>query len=208
MVQNTEDFFRAIENGLLEAQQGTLFESQSVSLEKACVNYLRYKEYSVKEPLMYPYKIKKLDDLIVLFYVLLSKYNDKDVVVYKNKKQDLRIAKSFVELLQYTDGLSKQSAMGYCASIIQIVFKNIDRFNFTIPLTFGIFGQKNMAWVTKLAIEIFNEEIAKYKELEVEKKIDEMVLRYPKEEIGWSDDMINAVLKRQEEKIHGKKENS
>ena len=159
MAQNTEGFFLAIENGLSEAQQETLFESQSINLEKACVDYLRYEGYSVRKPLIYPYEIKKLNDLISLFYVSLSKQSKEEILIYKNEKQDLKLAKSFVESIQKTDGLSKQAAMKQCAAIIQIVFKNIDRFKFNIPLTFGIFGQQNMGWVTGLAIKIMNEEI-------------------------------------------------
>jgi len=208
MKKDIEKILHNIEEGLSETQQETLFGSESVGLEDACVDYLKYKGYSVKEPLLCPYKIKKLTDLIALFYVLLSKHNDKDTIVYKNEKQDLRIAKYFVESIQHTDGLSKQAAMDHCASIIQTVFKNIDRFKFNIPLTFGVFGQQKMSWVTELSIKILNEKIEKYKELRLEKKIDEMLLRYNKEDIGWSDDVLNTVLKQQEEKKYGKKEDS
>lgn len=208
MKKNIKKILHCIEEGLLETQQENLFGSESAGLDNACVNYLRYKGYSVRKPLMPPYEVKKLNDLISLFYVLLSKQSKKDVLIYKNEKQDLKLAKSFVESIQKTDGLSKQAAMDYCASIIQIVFKNTDRFKFNIPLTFGIFGQKNMAWVTQLAIGIFNEEIVKHKEELIEKKIDEIISRCPKEEIGWPDDVIGVILKRQEEKTYGKKENS
>jgi hypothetical protein len=208
MTQNTEEFLHAIDKGLSEAQQGTLFNSQSVSLENACVDYLRHKEYSVRKPLMYPYETKKLNDLISLFYTSLSKYSEKDALVYRNTKQELKLAKSFVESIQKSDGLSKQTAMKRCANIIQIVFNNIERFNFTIPLTFGIFGQQNMSWVTELAIRILNEEINNQKELNVEKKIDEIISRCPKEEMGWSDEVLNTILKRQEEKTYGKKESN
>ena len=202
MAQNSEGFLDAINRGLLEVQQETLFGSEPIVLENACADYLRHKGYSVKEPLIYPYNIKKLDDLIVLFYVLLSKYNDKDTIVYKNKKQDLKIAKYFVESIQHMSGLSKPAAMGKCATLIKIVFNNVDRFKFTIPLTFGIFGQKNMAWVTQLAIKILNEEMEEYKEQQVDKKIDEMLARYPQSEIGWSDNKINLALKNQGEKLN------
>ena len=37
-------------------------------------------------------------------------------------------------------------------------------------------------------------------ELAVEKKIDEIISRCPKEEIGWSDKVLNTILKQQEEK--------
>jgi hypothetical protein len=195
-----EKIIHNIEEGLSEVQQESLFGSDSTYLENACVDYLRYKGYSVRKPLIHPYEIKKLNDLISLFYVLLSKHNKDDELIYKNEKQDLKIAKSFVEVIQNVDGLSKQVAMKQCGRIIQIVFKNIDRFKFNIPLTFGIFGQRNMGWVTELAIKIINEEIAEYKELMVEKRIDEMMSRYSKEEdIGWSDDMIDTVLKKQKE---------
>jgi len=208
MPQNSEKFLHAISKGLSEAQQGTLFDSQSTGLEEACVDYLRYKGYSVKKPLMYPFEIKKLKDLPDLFRVLLSKYNEKDALIYSNEKQELKLAKSFVESIQISDGLSKHTAMRRCANIIRIVFDNIERFNFNIPLTFGIFGQQNMSWVTELAIRILNEEITKDKELNVEKKIDEMISRYPKEEIGWSEEVLSIVLKRQEDKKYAKKENT
>jgi hypothetical protein len=172
VTQNSEEFLHAIDKGLSEAQQGTLFNSQSVSLENACVDYLRHKEYSVRKPLMYPYEIKKLKDLPDLFHVLLSKYSEKAALIYRNEKQELKLSKSFVESIQKTDGLSKSTAMKRCATIIQIVFNNVERFNFTIPLTFGIFGQQNMSWVTELAIRILNEEINNQKELNVERKID------------------------------------
>lgn len=200
MKKDFEKIIHNIEEGLSEVQQESLFGSDSTYLENACVDYLRYKGYSVRKPLIHPYEIKKLNDLISLFYVLLSKHNKDDELIYKNEKQDLKIAKSFVEVIQNVDGLSKQVAMKQCGRIIQIVFKNIDRFKFNIPLTFGIFGQRNMGWVTELAIKIINEEIAEYKELMVEKRIDEMMSRYSKEEdIGWSDDMIDTVLKKQKE---------
>lgn len=197
MIKDIEKILNSIEKGLLEMQQENLFGLKSAGLESACVDYLRYKGYSVRKPLMHPYEIKKLNDLISLFYVFLSKYNKKGELVYKNEKQDLKIAKSLVKSIQNTDGLSRQAAMKQCASIIQIIFKNMDRFKFNIPLTFGIFGQQKMSWVTELAIKIMNEEIIKFKEANVEKKIDEMMARYSKEEdIGWSDDMLNSALKQ------------
>ena len=200
MSKDIDKIINAISAGLSETQQESLFRSESTSLEDACVDYLRYKGYSVRKPFMYPYEIKKLNDLISVFYTLLSKYNKKDVIIYRNEKQDLKIAKSFVESIQNTDGLSRQAAMKQCASIIQIVFKNIDRFKFNIPLTFGIFGQQKMSWVTELAIKIMNEEIEEYKELSVLRKIDEMIAKYSKEDIGWSDNMINIALRQQGEK--------
>jgi len=198
--KDIKKILHCIEEGLLETQQENLFGSESAGLDNACINYLRYKGYSVRKPLMPPYEIKKLNDLISLFYVFLSKHNKKGELVYKNEKQDLKIAKSLVESIQNTDGLSRQAAMKQCASIIQIVFKNIDRFKFNIPLTFGIFGQKNMSWVTELAIKIMNEKIAEYKEQAVEKKIEKITAGYSKKDIVWSDNMLNAALKQQEEK--------
>lgn len=200
MKKDIEKIINAINDGLVEVQQDNLFGSDSTCLENACIDYLRYKGYGVKEPITPFYNIKKLNDLISLFYDFLSKYNEKDVIIYKNEKQDLKIAKTLVEVVQNMDGLSKQVAMNQCAIIIRIVFKNIGRFKFNIPLTFGIFGQQRMSWVTELAIKIMNEEIIKYKEVIVEKRIDEIIARCPKEEIGWSDDMINLALKQQKEK--------
>lgn len=200
MKKDIEKIINAINDGLVEVQQDNLFGSDSTCLENACIDYLRYKGYGVKEPIAPFYNIKKLNDLISLFYDFLSKYNEKDVIIYKNEKQDLKIAKTLVEVVQNMDGLSKQVAMNQCAIIIRIVFKNIDRFKFNIPLTFGIFGQQRMSWVTELAIKIMNEEIIKYKEVIVEKRIDGIIARCPKEEIGWSDDMINLALKQQKEK--------
>ena len=200
MGKDIEKIINAISNGVSETQQESLFGSESTSLEDACVDYLKHKGYGVKKPLMYPSEIKKLKDLPDLFRVLLSKYSEKDALMYSNEKQELKLAKSFVESIQKSDGLSKQTAMRRCANIIRIVFSNIERFKFNIPLTFGIFGQQNMSWVTELAIKIINEEIEEYKELNVLKKIDEIIARYPKEDIGWSDNMINIALKQQKEK--------
>lgn len=203
MSSELDNILGRIGKGWRETLQGTFLDGANPPLElltNACVDYLRYKGFSVKEPLGYPHKVKDLAGLINFFYGLYKKCFTENLSPYRNDQQDLKIAKEFVDKRQEADGLSHKEALAQCATIIQTVFENIDDFNFTIPVTFGIFGQQKMGWVTAAAIGIMNEKITRASEMRSQQMVDEMVARMEKEgNLGWGEKILDELLKERED---------
>lgn len=198
-----EKIFHEIHEGWSETLQGSLLASTDPTferLEKGCVAYLRYKGFSVKAPLGYPHKVKNLDGLINFFYGVYKKCFSGNLTPYRNEQQDRKIAKEFVEKRQNADGLSREEALAQCATIIQTVFENINEFNFTIPVTFGIFGQQKMGWVTSAAIGIMNEKLARANEVRSQQIVDQMMIKMEQEDnLGWGEKILDELLKEKED---------
>jgi len=144
--------------GMLE--QKVLFGDPITRLENACVEFLRYRGYKVSKPQQYiNSKVKDLKELISFFYSLLDRRLDGTncVVSYRNNlTKDLAIAKRFVDSRMEANGISSDVALKECANIIQTIFKNYNDFNFKYPISFSVFGQKKLGWITEKAIQILN----------------------------------------------------
>lgn len=73
-----------------------------------------------------------------------------------DRNLDRKIAENFVKSRMEASRCDKESALQECADIVLTVLDNIHLFNFTVPLSFYIFDQKDFYWVTKKAIDIVN----------------------------------------------------
>jgi hypothetical protein len=163
-----KEYIEKISNTCLSYLDGSdLFVTSTDSIERACISFLEYRGYRVNkmEEVATGKPVKDIKDLIDYFYTMYKRYHP-DVYIYRNREQDLSLAASFVEARQVADELTKEQALKQCAAIIQVIFEEEERFHFTMPVTFGVFGQKNCGWITEVAVRILNERIKKAKEEE------------------------------------------
>lgn len=164
------------------------------SLAKACKKFLIHMGYKVIDPIKYTYNIKKLDDLFDLFYALLE-YNHPELVdAHRNMNRDRALAKRFLDSRMDAGNLNKKQALCECAEIIKTVFDREDDFNFNLPLSFEMFGQKSAGWITKKAIYIMNSEKEK-RDIKIvegiqDKYIEEYLKEHNEENIGFDIDEI------------------
>lgn len=179
-----------------KSEQVTLFSSSEEDLEKACITFLKSKGYRVTKPVEYRFKIKSLDDLIKHFYLLLDSKHPEYVNVYRNIKRDRSIAKRFVDSRIEATGYSKELALAECGEIIATVFEHEKEFKFKHDISFGIFGQVKLGWITELAIKIMNKRLTEETELRLADRIKKIEEEQEKEYVlGFNDD-VDAILKR------------
>jgi len=204
-----DKFLGEMQKLITASQQGDLFGNKKMFAEKSikvCVELLKGQDYSVRPPMGHPVKITKLDGLITMFYGFLRNTYEPHLLPYSNEKRDRAIAKAFVEGRVKTDMISRNAALQQCGLIIQTIFKHPEIFKFDTPPTFGILGQKEMGWVTDRAVQLINKEIAKDKEISLERAVDEMTKKIEESyRMGYSLDELVAIQKKLEER-HGKKE--
>lgn len=180
---------------LLSLQQESLFEdfeSKHRELSFACEKYLKHRGFVVVPPNTPKYKIKKLDDLIHLFYAFSDNKHPELMNSYRNLDRDRKIASSMVKARMDARGCSIEVARAECAEIIETIFLHEKDFNFKIPISFGILGQKNCGWITDKAIQIINRKrlnAEKERSDEYLKKLDE---KYDAEPDGFGD--LNEIL--------------
>lgn len=187
-----------LEHCLADLKQTTLAGPNYNEVNDLCSEWLKLNGYSVKKPIEYPTKIKGLDDLISLFYLLFEKYYPEFSAPYNNTNRDRKIAKLFIETRMKADGISKAKALDQCATIIETLFKYRDDFNFDPAPSFGVFGQQNMSWITNKTLEYINKEREEIEERRAEMMADEQTARLEASgmQFGWSDEEIDEMHKR------------
>lgn len=154
------DFKKNISEALILSSQKTLFKSDTEDiLASACVEYLKNNGYRVLSPIKYRYEIRDIDSLIDLFYDYLDSKDIEHVKVYRHLGRDRITAKRFVENRMVATGAKKSIALRECAEIITTVLDNQDKFKFKYGLTFSIFSQAKLGWVTDVAIRMLNKKI-------------------------------------------------
>jgi hypothetical protein len=203
-------FLSEMQKVITASQQGNLFGDTATLSKDAtnlCITYLRSRGYSIGEPVDYPIKISKLDDLIVVFYSYVRGSYEDHLWPTPNMPKDRAIAKKFVENRMKADGLDKEHAMQQCGYIIQTIFKNSDIFKFESPPTFGILGQGELAWITDRALQILNKVASKNMVAAQEKFIEDITEKIEKNysDMGYSNEELEDMLKNLEEQ-YGKKE--
>jgi hypothetical protein len=186
------------------AEGKPLFGDPKGDLETACVDYLKYRGYHVVKSDKYAKSsVKNLQDLISLFYGLLSTKLDKAKRhdSYRNPMvRDLATAKRFVKSRMEANGVSEDLALNECANIIKTVFKHYHEFNFKYDVSFSIFGQQNLAWVTEKAIQILNRKIKEEVADRAEARRQEAIATHHSDQLGFDDlDEILKVIKEEEE---------
>jgi hypothetical protein len=196
-----------IKHAITLQEQHTLFNNNSDdSLEQACVEFLKFKGYRISNPIDFKYNIKSLNDLVKFFYTMLDAKHPEYVDVYRNFGRDLKIASTFVKNRVATTGNSEKIALKECAAIIDTVFKYEKQFKFNTNIYFGMFGQANLSWVSRLAVDIMNknqrEKVEEEGRLEMEKVEKEQQVNF---ELGF-DDIDDIINRMEQEEINGKKE--
>lgn len=206
MPRQLQDILADLETIVVGTRQPTLVGPNFDAVDDLCVEWLRAREYSVRPPIRYPFKITHIDDLTKLYYDRLGRMYDRNLIPYSNEQHDRSIAKAFVESRMEADQISYETALKQCAAIIQTLFDNFDCFAWDTPPTFGIFGQQKMGWLTRELVKIMNEQIAAYEEERSEraiKKLDEQTPQTSK----YTLEELDAAAKRLEAK-YGKEEKS
>jgi hypothetical protein len=161
-------------------------------LVDACLEFIFSRGYKLSENIipLHP-EIKNINDLINFFYNMFNRYHP-DMLLYKNNDQDRSIAKAFVESRKQAEGISDEMALAQCVEIIKVIFENEAKFNFTMPLSFSIFGQKNCYWITEFAVRMLNDKIKRDREELNERLADEFMANDYKGPTGWTADEINT----------------
>lgn len=114
------------------------------------VDLLRENGYIVIEPLEETSGIKKISDLVRLFYMLLYKKIGSNVSILPSpNKRDLTYAKELVNS-RIKLGMNKARALEESAKMIRCFFSNFDKFYFKEPVSsMSVFGQDTMGWVSE-----------------------------------------------------------
>lgn len=156
------DRFKDIIGGL---SQTSLFKTVSTKdLEECCVSYLKSVGYTVKSPRKFGREIKDVKDLVTYFYNLLDIKLGGGYMMAYNLKKDMGIAKRFVESRMNLNGYSKKVALNECGEIVKVVIDNLEEFKFNKGLSFHVFGQSNMSWVTDKALKMISSRLDKLNE--------------------------------------------
>jgi hypothetical protein len=159
-----------IRKALISEEQNSLFGNKdNISLEKACVDFLKNIGYKVVKPIKDPKNyVKDLDTLIDFFYNRLNSNHPRHINVYRNLGRDRKIAGKFLENRIKATGCSSKTALKECGEIIRTIFDHEDKFNFDRQIRFEFLGQENMGWVTDKAIQILNNNMTEKEDLEAE----------------------------------------
>ena len=188
-IKDFDKILEKIHEGWLETQQGTLFGSENPPFEllaDACIEYLKYKGYKVVKPLK-RFDIKKLDDLIHLFYAYSDLKHPELINSYRNLVRDRALTKHLIVARQEASNMCRKAAMNECAEIIATIFEHEKEFNFKRPVTFNVLGQKNCGWITEKAIQIMNKKIMGKDEERREILIASLDKKYDAEPGGFED---------------------
>ncbi len=164
-------------------------EKDLTPMDKICTKYLRMRGLRVSEPLEPVNKASNIIELITSFYALRDRHYPEYIGMRNKKMVDESTAKNFIDARVNT-GISRKTAIQECASLIQMFFEHKDLFNFEEPITFSVFGQKYMGWVTEKLLKIYNKRrheslLAVYNEYKNNKGVQ---LGIPIEELSEEDD--------------------
>ncbi len=194
----TDELISDIKMAIKSLDQKTMFNTDpEAKIEEACAKYLKYRGFRVVEPKLFTAKIKSNDTLIEYFYDLLFRKHPKDHVTSYNQARDRAIASRFVEGRMVMTGASKEYALNECGAIIKTVIKNEEEFKFKFPLSFAIFGNNKLAWVTNKAVEILNRNLSKKEEKEAERLREKAIESQGTDDLGFKD--LDDILARIEE---------
>jgi len=199
MDKELEDILTEMESVVTDARQMSIVEPDYGSIEKVCAKFLKLRNYGVHSPYVFAYKIKKLDDLVLLFHNLYRQKFPEHINLPVNEKKDRKIASAFIKGRMIAAGLSRHAAMQQCGEIIRTVFEHYEEFHFEIPLTFGVFGQQNLIWVTTKAVTLMNKKIEYYEDLRNEASAEKTMEWWSKHnKAGWAQERIDKLHKKYE----------
>jgi hypothetical protein len=164
-----------------------------------CKSILIGADYKVVDPFKFSLRnIKRPYDLVSLFYGLLAdKYPDKlNLGANFYSKQNLKIASSFLKSRMNSKSVSKKTALLECAEIIKTLVDNLEIIGIDLTnLSFSIFGQDSLAWVTNRAVAILNNDHTLKSETQADKLVDLYINKVRDEiKLGYDFDELNIIL--------------
>jgi hypothetical protein len=151
------------------------------------VRYLRFKGFKIIEPKKFKNSITNVDDLIKYFYLLINSKNSNSYILSYNSGKDRAIAKRFVVNRMAATGASKEYALNECGEIIRTVFEYEKEFKFKYAITFSVFGQDNLKWVTDKAIQIMNRNSQEKEEEDAEILREKVIAAQDTSDLGFND---------------------
>jgi hypothetical protein len=151
------------------------------------VRYLRFKGFKIIEPKKFKNSITNIDDLIKYFYLLINSKNSNSYILSYNSGKDRAIAKRFVVNRMAATGASKEYALNECGEIIRTVFEYEKEFKFKYAITFSVFGQDNLKWVTDKAIQIMNRNSQEKEEEDAEILREKVIAAQDTSDLGFND---------------------
>ena len=191
------EFIKKVKAAIIASEQVTIFNNDNCidKIIEESIRYLRFKGFKVVAPQTFKNKIKNIDDLIRYFYSLL---NNKDSIRYTtsyNENRDRATAKRFVSNRMLATGASKEYSLNECGEIISTIFKHEKEFKFKYDITFSIFGQGNLKWVTDKAIQIMNKNLQEKEEEDAEILREKAIATQDDSDLGFNDldDLIAAM---------------
>jgi len=141
-----------------------------MEVEKACVSYLKSIGYKVAEkPILH--KVRKLEELVDLFYHCLEFYHNDVCSLVSNRKKDRVLVSSFMKSRQEELHCSFEESLQDCANIIYSLFIFEERLGLNSSISISVFSP-NCKWITDKVITILNDN----KDVENEIKVEQMVL--------------------------------
>jgi predicted RNA-binding protein with PUA domain len=84
-------------------------------------------------------------------------------------------------------GASKEYALNECGEIIRTVFEYEKEFKFKYAITFSVFGQDNLKWVTDKAIQIMNRNSQEKEEEDAEILREKVIAAQDTSDLGFND---------------------
>lgn len=188
-------YINAIKEAVSEADQTVLFGNQdSTKLVEACIDYLKFSGYKVTKPAKCVYAINSIDELISFFYILVDVKHPEYVNAHRNVAENRAIAKRFVQSRMEASNINKKEAFNECAEIIDTVFKYEAEFKFKYDISFRLFGQNKLGWVTDKAIQIINQKRESNGEDALEKKRQDMIDTQDTSDLGFDLDEILDII--------------
>ena len=179
-------------------QQKSIFSDSTAkeNLKAACVKYLNSEGYVVVIPKTFSKTIKNTGDLVTYFYALLANKHPDNYMAAYSKLKDMATAKRFVQRRMEITGFGKAYALNECGEIVKTVVDNEEVFKFTNGISFHIFGQANMVWVTDKALKIMNVGLKAKEEIEEEIIRERMIASQDTADFGFGD--LDEILTKME----------
>ena len=127
-----------------------------------CIALLRANGYKVASPeLKKDLKISTYKDLLQYFNNLVAIHYGPEFVYYRNDRHIAGPIKNFINKRMKTTGLSLKAAKQECALIIEVLFDNLNEFNFKTPPSVSIFDNAKCSWIIDKVLGIINNKVMK-----------------------------------------------
>ena len=165
-----------------------------------CTKLLKSEGYPVLKKVRSSGEIKNIKDLVEYYYAQLV--NRTNITPYRNDKTDLSIAKRLVKQVQFSTGYTDEAALSKCIEIVRGIFTYSSELNLKpeTMVSFSIFGQDKLAWITQRIIELINRDANDEARLIAQADREaEVYLKTSGIELGW-DDLDELVERLDKEK--------